>query len=151
MFACPHCDNTDYFLAYRDGTLYRVLEDNQDVEGLSDVGELLCSECNQWFANPSYGQESRAMTGELVTITGLKGTGTIKVVATGITFPFHYASYQDDAARVLAGESASTVEDLLEFAGRRDHTLGLRVKEDGNPNTWVYRLNRRALRKALGR
>ncbi|MGB0653542.1 MAG: hypothetical protein ACPGQL_10120 [Thermoplasmatota archaeon] len=153
MYACPHCDSTRMFMAFKDGLLIRVLEDNEDVDGLEAVGELLCVDCNQWFPNPAlgHGAHQRLMTGELVTITGLKGTGTIKVVATGLKFPFHYDTYRKEALDALQGQPAEFLDDLIEFARHRDHTIALRVKEDGNPNTWVYRLDNRRLRKALGR
>ncbi len=141
------------FIAFKDGVLIRVLEDHEDVEGLETVNELLCVDCNQWFANPTLGQSAheRELTGELVTITGLRGDVTIKVVATGVTFPFHYDTYEGEAARILADQDRDFIDNLLEFARHRDHTLGLRVKEEGNPNTWVYRLDKRRLRKALDR
>lgn len=153
MYACPHCSSTDLFLAFHDGMLVKVLEDHEDVEGLDSVKELLCAECNRWFPNPTLGEgaHQRVMTGELVTITGLKGKGTIKVVATGRTFPFHYDTYEEEAARVLRGEDDAFLSDLREFVRHHDHQLALRVKEDGNPNTWVYRLDRKRLWKALGR
>ncbi len=149
MYACPHCDSTRMFMAYRDGTLLRVLEDHEDVEGLSDVRELLCVDCNQWFPNPYQDAHDRELTGELVTITGLKGKGTIKVVSTGLTFPFHYDTYEDEAAEALRRQPQDFVDDLRDFSDHHDHTLGLRVKEEGNPNTWVYRLDRKRLWRAL--
>ncbi len=138
------------FMAFKDGILVKVLEDHQDVEGLDAIGELLCSECNHWFENTAGGGR-RTMTGELVTITGLKGKGTIKVVATGIVFPFHYESYEDEALAVLRDEDIDLVAALREFSTHHDHQLGLRVKEEDNPNTWVYRLNSRKLWKALNK
>ncbi len=152
MYACPNCNSTRMFIAFKDGVLIRVLEDHEDVEGLDTVMELLCVDCNEWFTNPTLGKgaHERELTGELVTITGLRGTGTIKVVATGVTFPFHYDTYEEEAARVLGDQQPDFIANLLAFAHHRDHTLGLRVKEEGNPNTWVYRLDKRRLRKALG-
>lgn len=148
MYACPHCDSTRMFMAYKDGVLLRVLEDHEDTAALAEVRELLCVDCNQWFTNP-YKDAHGQMTGELVTITGLKGKGTIKVVATGLTFPFHYDTYEEEAAEVLVRQDRQFLDDLREFSDHHDHTLGLRVKEEGNPNTWVYRLDRRRLWKAL--
>lgn len=152
MYACPHCNAINMFMAFKDGVLVRVLEDHEDVEGLDQVNELLCIECNQWFPNPTKGESAhkRVLTGELVTITGLKSKGTIKTVATGVKFPFHYDTYEEEAARVLARQKPSFIRDLFEFAHHRDSTLALRVKEDGSPNTWVYRLDKKRLRKALG-
>ncbi len=149
MYACPHCDSTKMFMAYKDGHLLRVLEDHEDVDGLSEVSELLCVDCNEWFQNPYQDSHGRTLTGELVTITGLKSKGTIKVVASGLQFPFHYDTYESEAAEALRGQPAEFISDLREFSEHRDHTLGLRVKEVGNPNTWVYRLDRRRLWKAL--
>ncbi len=63
---------------------------------------------------------------------------------------FHYDTYEEEAARVLGDQQPEFIANLLAFAHHRDHTLGLRVKEEGNPNTWVYRLDKRRLRKALG-
>ncbi len=153
MYACPECASTDLFMAFKDGILVRVLEDHEDVEGLDTVGELLCTACNAWFPNPTLGAgaHERQMTGELVTITGLRGDGTIKTVATGVRFPFHYDTYEAEAAEALAGQTPEFVANLLEFARGRDATLALRVKEDGNPNTWVYRLDKRRLRRKLKR
>ncbi len=153
MYACPHCDSTKMFMAFRDGMLLKVLEDHEDVEGLDEVGELLCVSCNQWFPNPTLGEgaHKRVLTGELVTMTGLRGKGTIKVVATGIKFPFHYDTYEDDAVEQLRGLDRERVLDILEFVRHGDHTLALRVKEDGNPNTWVYRLDRRHLTRGVER
>jgi uncharacterized protein YbaR (Trm112 family) len=150
MYACPHCNSTRMFMAFKDGLLIKVLEDHEDVEGLDSVGELLCVDCNQWFPNPTLGQGAhRKLTGELVTITGLKGKGTIKVVATGRTFPFHYDTYEEEVARILREEDSQFVENLLEFVDVADHQLALRVKEEGNPNTWVYRINQKRLRRSL--
>lgn len=151
MYACPHCNAINMFMAFKDGVLVRVLEDHEDTEGLEAVSELLCIECNQWFANPTRGESThqRILTGELVTITGLKSKGTIKTVATGVKFPFHYDTYEQEAARVLAEQKQSFIQDLFEFSHHRDSTLALRVKEDGSPNTWVYRLDKKRLRKAL--
>jgi hypothetical protein len=152
MYACPHCNAIDMFMAFKDGVLIRVLEDHEDVEGLDTVSELLCIECNNWFPNPTKGQSAhqRVLTGELVTITGLKGSGTIKVVATGVKFPFHYDTYEGEAAKALGEQKQQFIADLFEFSHHRDNTLGLRVKEEGNPNTWVYRLDKKRLKKALG-
>lgn len=150
MYACPHCDAINMFMAFKDGVLIRVLEDHEDVEGLDKVTDLLCTECNQWFPNPQKDPHKRLMTGELVTITGLKGTGTIKTVATGVKFRFHYDTYEQEAAKALAQKPQAFVKDLFEFAHHRDHTIALRVKEEGNPNTWVYRLDKKRLRKELG-
>ncbi len=136
------------FLALKDGVLMRVLEDHEDVEGLEEVGELLCAECNRWFPNPARDAHERELTGELVMVTGLKGKGTIKTVATGLTMPFHYDTYEDEVADRLQGEDMVT--DLKEFARRGDAQLALRVKEEGNPNTWTYRLDHKRLWKALG-
>lgn len=151
MYACPHCGSTDVFMAYKDGMLIKVLEDHEDVDGLDTVKELLCLECNNWFPNPTQGEgaHKRVLTGELVTITGLKGKGTIKVVATGRKLAFHYDTYEDEVADLLRGEKAKFLDALREFSSHADHTLALRVKEDGNPNTWVYRIDRRRLWKAL--
>lgn len=136
------------FLAFKEGTLVKVLEDHEDVEGLDTVGELLCTECDRWFPNPTLGEGAhRALAGELVTITGLKGRGTIKTVATGVTLPFHYDTYEEEAAVALARQAADFVANLREFS--RHAELALRVKEDGNPNTWVYRLDRRRLWRAV--
>ena len=149
MYACPHCSSTKMFMAFKDGLLVRVLEDHEDVDGLDSVGELLCVDCNQWFENPYLDAHGREMTGELVTITGLRGKGTIKTVATGITLPFHYVTYESEAAEALSGQDPDFIQALREFASHNDHRLALRVKEDGNPNTWVYRLDHRRLWKAL--
>lgn len=151
MYACPHCNGTKMFMAFKDGILVKVLEDNRDVEGLDEVKELLCSECNHWFTNPTLeaGEGRREMTGELVTITGLKGRGTIKVVATGIVFPFTYEDYENEAIEALRDEDKDLLSALREFSSHADHQLALRVKEEDNPNTWVYRLNARRLWKAL--
>lgn len=151
MYACPHCDSTRMFMAFKDGILVKVLEDHEDVDGLDTVGELLCAECNRWFPNPTLGEgaHARVLTGELVTITGLKGSGTIKVVATGITFPFHYDDYEDEAVEILREEDVDLLAALREFSDHHDHQLAIRVKEDDNPNTWVYRLSARRLWKAL--
>lgn len=151
MYACPHCNSTKMFMALKDGILVKVLEDHQDVEGLDEIGELLCADCNRWFPNPTLGEgaHGRTLTGELVAITGLRGKGTIKVVATGIKFPFHYDTYEQEAVEVLKGQSEEVLDGLREFSDLPDHTLGLRVKEDGNPNTWVYRLPARKVWKAL--
>jgi hypothetical protein len=151
MYACPHCNAINVFMAFKDGTLVRVLEDHEDTEGLDKVDELLCIECNQWFPNPTRGESAhkRVLTGELVTITGLKSKGTIKTVATGVKFPFHYDTYEEEAAKALARQTPAFIRDLFEFSHHRDSTLALRVKEDGSPNTWVYRLDKKRLRKAL--
>ncbi|MEA3189719.1 MAG: hypothetical protein QOD77_301 [Thermoplasmata archaeon] len=149
MYACPHCNAINMFMAYQDGSLIRVLEDHEDTEMLGEVSELLCIECNNWFPNPQLDAHQRVLTGELVTITGLKGNGTIKTVATGVTFPFHYDTYEEEAARVLSGQPQKFIQDLFEFTHHSDNTLGLRVKEPGNPNTWVYRLDKKRLKKAL--
>ncbi len=149
MYACPHCSSTKMFMAFKDGILVKVLEDNQDVEGLEAVGELLCSHCNRWFPNPQFGD--RELTGELVTITGLRGRGTIKVVATGVDFPFHYNSFEAEAIDVMRGLDQEMLKGLKEFSTLPDHKLALRVKEEGNPNTWVYRLNTRRVWKALSK
>lgn len=153
MYACPNCNAIDMFMAFKDGVMVRVLEDHEDTEGLDTVDELLCVECNEWFPNPTRGESAhkRVLTGELVSITGLKGKGTIKTVATGVKMPFHYDTYEEEAARVLAKQPNRFIDDLLEFAHHRDNTLALRVKEEGNPNTWVYRLDKKRLRKALGK
>lgn len=153
MYACPNCNAINMFMAFKEGTLIRVLEDHEDTEGLEKVAELLCIECNEWFPNPTRGESAhkRVLTGELVTITGLKSRGTIKTVATGVKMPFHYDTYEEEAARVLAKQPARFVTDLFEFAHHRDSALALRVKEDGSPNTWVYRLNKRRLKKALSK
>lgn len=137
------------FMAFKDGILVKVLEDNQDVEGLEGVGELLCSHCNRWFPNPGFGD--RELTGELVTITGLRGRGTIKVVATGMSFPFHYASFESETIANLREAAPEFIAGLKEFSTLPDHKLALRVKEEGNPNTWVYRLNSRRVWKALAK
>lgn len=152
MYACPHCNALNMFMAFKGGVLVRVLEDHEDVEGLDKVDELLCIECNKWFPNPTRGQSShkRILTGELVSITGLTTRGTIKTVATGVTMPFHYDTYEQEVAKVLAKQPPKFVSDLFEFSHHRDCTIALRVKEKGNPNTWVYRLNKKRLRKALG-
>ena len=34
MYACPHCNAIDMFMAFKDGVLIRVLEDHEDVEGV---------------------------------------------------------------------------------------------------------------------
>lgn len=151
MFACPHCNAINLFMAMKDGQLIRVLEDHEDVENLDKVFELLCVECNNWFPNPAKGGDvhKRVLTGELVTITGLVSRGTIKVVATGVKMRFHYDSYESDAAKLLQKQSRQFIEDLFEFSHHRDNTLALRVKAKGNPNTWVYRLDKKRLRKAL--
>ncbi|MHB1261687.1 MAG: hypothetical protein ACYC2H_08210, partial [Thermoplasmatota archaeon] len=62
---------------------------------------------------------------------------------------FHYDTYEQEAARVLAQQKQSFIQDLFEFSHHRDSTLALRVKEDGSPNTWVYRLDKKRLKKAL--
>jgi hypothetical protein len=151
MFACPHCNAIGMFMAMKDGQLIRVLEDHEDTANLDKVYELLCIECNNWFPNPAKGESvhKRKLTGELVTITGLKGKGTIKTVATGIKFPFHYDSYEGEAAKVLAKQPRQFIEDLFEFSHHRDNTLALRVKAKDSPNTWVYRLDKKRLKKAL--
>jgi hypothetical protein len=151
MYACTHCGSTEMFLAFKDGSLVKVLEDNEDVEGLDSVLELLCSACNEWFPNPTMGEDAlaREMEGELVTITGLKGKGTIKTVSTGLRFPFHYSSYQTEIATQLAEQSSDFVEGLREFVSRHDHILAIRAKEEGNPNTWVYRIDHKRLWKRL--
>jgi len=150
MYACPHCNAIDKFMALKDGALIRVLEDHEDVEGLDKVNELLCIECNEWFPNPAKDPHKRVLTGELVSITGLTTRGTIKVVATGVKFPFHYDTYEEEAAKVLKKQKKRFVQDLFEFSHHRDNTIALRVKEEGDPNTWVYRLDKKRLRKALG-
>lgn len=151
MYACPNCNAIDKFMAFKDGVLIRVLEDHEDVEGLEAVNELLCIECNNWFPNPTKGESAhrRVLTGELVSITGLTTRGTIKVVATGVKFPFHYDTYEEEAAKALGQQTRQFVADLFEFSHHRDCTLGLRVKEEGNPNTWVYRLDKKRLKKAV--
>ncbi len=150
MYACPHCNAINKFMAYQGGMMIRVLEDHEDVAGLDKVNELLCIECNQWFPNPAKDPHKRILTGELVTITGLTTRGTIKVVATGVKFPFHYDTYEDEAAKALGKQKHEFNTHLFEFSHHRDSTLGLRVKEKGSDNTWVYRLDKRRLRKALG-
>jgi hypothetical protein len=152
MYACPHCNAINMFMAFKGGVLIRVLEDHEDTEGLDKVNELLCIECNNWFPNPHKGDayHKRILTGELVSITGLTTRGTIKVVATGVTFPFHYDTYEEEAAKVLAKQPKKFISDLFEFSHHRDNTIALRVKEKGNPNTWVYRLDKKRLRKAVG-
>lgn len=153
MYACPNCNAIDLFMAFKDGVLVRVLEDHEDTEGLENVEELLCVECNEWFPNPTRGESShkRVLTGELVTITGLKGKGTIKTVATGVKMPFHYDTYEAETAKVLAAQPRRFIDDLFEFTHHRDNTLALRVKEEGNPNTWVYRLDKKRLKKSVGK
>ena len=152
MFACPHCNAIGMFMAMRDGAVIKVLEDHEDTANLDKVYELLCVECNRWFPNPVKGGDvhKRVLTGELVTITGLKGSGTIKVVATGVKMRFHYDSYEADAAGLLRKQSKRFIEDLFEFSHHRDSTLALRVKAANSQNTWVYRLDKKRLRKALG-
>lgn len=152
MYACPNCNAINMFMAFKDGVLVRVLEDHEDTEGLETVTELLCIECNKWFPNPTLGESShkRVLTGELVTITGLVSRGTIKTVATGVKFPFHYDTYEEEAAKALAKQKQSFIRDLFEFSHHRDSTIALRVKEEGSPNTWVYRLDKKRLRKSLG-
>lgn len=150
MYACPNCNAINMFMAYEDGVLVRVLEDHEDVEGLDKVNELLCIECNTWFPNPAKNPHKRVLTGELVSITGLTTRGTIKVVATGVKFPFHYDTYEDEAAKVLKRQPRDFIDHLFEFSHHRDTTLGLRVKEEASANTWVYRLDKKRLRKALG-
>lgn len=150
MYACPNCNAIDKFMALKDGQLIKVLEDHEDVEGLDRVNELLCIECNHWFPNPQKDPHKRRLVGELVAITGLKGSGTIKTVATGVKMPFHYDTYEDEAAQTLSKQNQKFIRDLFEFSHHRDLTLGLRVKEEGNPNTWVYRLDKKRLRKHLG-
>ncbi len=150
MYACPSCGSTDMFLAFKDGILVKVLEDHEDVEGLDEVKELLCAECNQWFPNPTVGETApRELEGELVTITGLKGKGTIKTVATGLRFPFHYDRYEEEVASRLANQEPSFIDGLREFASHHDHQLAIRAKEEGNPNTWVYRIDHKRLWKRL--
>ncbi len=149
MYACPHCDSTDMFMAFKDGLLVKVLEDHEDVEGLDEVAELLCVQCNQWFENPYRDAHGRTLTGELVTITGLKSKGTIKVVATGLKMPFHYDTYESEVADRLREQDTEFLRGLKEFSAHADHQLALRVKEDGNPNTWVYRLDSRRLWRTL--
>lgn len=153
MYACPYCESTKMFMAFKDGILVKVLEDHEDVEGLETVMELLCTDCNRWFPNPMLGQAAhdRELTGELVTITGLKGKGTIKVVATGITFPFHYDTYEDEVVEELRDEDRDLLADLREFSDHADHQLAIRVKEEDNPNTWVYRFDNRRLWRRLGK
>lgn len=138
-------------MAFQDGTLIRVLEDHEDTAGLDKVDDLLCIECNNWFPNPTRGEDShkRVLTGELVTVTGLKGSGTIKTIPTGVKFPFHYDTYEVEAAKVLAKQSARFIADLFEFAHHRDITLALRVKEKGRDATWVYRLDKKRLKKSV--
>ncbi len=139
------------FLAFKDGILVRVLEDHEDVEGLETVKELLCSDCNEWFPNPTLGESShdRELEGELVTVTGLRGKGTIKTVATGLRLPFHYDTYQEEIAQLLADKGDDFIRDLREFASHHDHQLAIRAKESGNPNTWVYRIDHKRLWKRL--
>lgn len=137
------------FMAFKDGVLIRVLEDHEDVAEVQEVGELLCVDCNQWFENPYLDSHERRLVGELVTITGLKGKGTIKTVATGLIFPFHYDTYEEEAAEELSKQDVAFIMGLKEFAGHHDHQLALRVKEEGNPNTWVYRLDHKRLWKRL--
>lgn len=130
--------------------LVKVLEDHRDVEGLDQVGQLLCTDCNRWFVNPYVGTRARReMTGELVSVTGLKGKSTIKVISTGISMPFHYDTFEEEVLELLRGESAETIANLKEFCSHNDHILGLRAKEEENPNTWLYRINTRKLWKAL--
>lgn len=138
------------FMAYKDGILVKVLEDHQDVEGLDQVQELLCTQCNKWFPNPT-GVEGahREMTGELVTVTGLKGKGTIKVISTGITFPFHYDTYDEEVLALLQDQEPELVANLREFCSHNDHILGIRAKETANPNTWLYRVNTKKLWRHL--
>ncbi len=138
-------------MAFKDGILVRVLEDHEDVEGLDTVSELLCTQCNRWAPNPTLGEgaHARQLVGELVTITGLKGKGTIKTVATGLSFPFHYDTYEDEVAKLLGQQDPAFVANLKEFAQHHDHQLAIRAKEEGNPNTWVYRISRRRLWKQL--
>ena len=151
MYACPHCGSTRTFLAFKDGFLIQVLEDHEDVEGLESVKELLCQDCNEWFSNPTLGEGAhRRLTGELVTITGLRSKGTIKVVATGMKMPFHYDTYQEEVADMLRNTDPAAVQALKTFSAHPDHTLALRCKEDGNANTWVYRIDRKRLWKRLG-
>lgn len=151
MYACPDCGSTDKFLAHKDGMLIRVLEDHEDVAGLKGVKELLCAECNHWFPNPTKGKgaHSRVLQGELVMITGLKGKGTIKTVATGLKLPFHYDTYEEEIAALLNKQSHEFVSDLQEFTEHGDAQLAIRAKERGNDNTWVYRISRRKLWKNL--
>lgn len=137
------------FMAFKDGVLIRVLEDHEDVAEVQAVGELLCVDCNQWFENPYSDSHERRLVGELVTITGLKGKGTIKTVASGLIFPFHYDTYEEEAAEELSKQDVAFIMALKEFAGHHDHQLALRVKEEGNPNTWVYRLDHKRLWKRL--
>lgn len=139
------------FLAFKDGILVRVLEDHEDVEGLETVKELLCSDCNEWFPNPTLGESAhnRELEGELVTVTGLRGKGTIKTVATGLRFPFHYDTYQEEVAELLAERGNDYIDDLRAFAAHHDHQLAIRAKEAGNPNTWVYRIDHKRLWKRL--
>jgi uncharacterized protein YbaR (Trm112 family) len=152
MYACPHCNSTKMFLAFKDGILVKVLEDHTDVDGLDTVQELLCSSCNRWFPNPGSGQDgARILSGELVTITGLKGTGTIKVVATGIVFPFHYETFEDEAMSVLLEQDVEMLAALREFSSHRDNQLAIRVKEQDNPNTWVYRINGRKMWRSIAK
>lgn len=149
MYACPNCESTKMFMAFKDGLMIRVLEDHEDVEGLDTVGELLCVDCNEWFTNPYLDAHERQLVGELVTITGLRGKGTIKTVATGVRLPFHYDTYQSETADALRPYDDEFIGALRAFASHHDHQLALRVKEEGNPNTWVYRLDHRRLWKAL--
>jgi hypothetical protein len=138
-------------MAYKDGILIKILEDHEDVEGLAGVKELLCLECNQWFPNPTGSQDAhqRVLTGELVTITGLNRKGTIKVVATGRKMAFHYDTYEREVADLLRSEGEKFVAGLREFSSHGDHTLALRVKEEGNANTWVYRIDAKRLWRSL--
>lgn len=150
MYSCPNCQATNSFMAYKDGLLIRVLEDNEDREGLDTVMELLCLDCNEWFPNPFVdGAKDRTLVCELVTATGLKGKGTVKVIATGVSFPFDFQTHVEDAVMALRGQSREFRANLLEFASHRGHELCLRVKEEGNPNTWLYRLSRKQVEKHL--
>lgn len=150
MYACPYCGSTAMFLAFKDGILVKVLEDHEDVEGLETVQELLCSDCNEWFPNPTLGESAhRELQGELVTVTGLRGKGTIKTVATGLKFPFHYDSYEEEVATRLSKQGNDFVEALREFSHHHDHQLAIRAKEEGNPNTWVYRIDHKRLWRRL--
>ncbi len=141
MFACPHCNAIGMFMAMKDGTMIRVLEDHEDTENLQKVSELLCVECNQWFANPASGNQIRKRV--------LKGKGTIKTVATGVKFPFHYDTYEQEAAKALAKQSKKFIDDLFEFSHHSDNTLALRVKAKDSNNTWVYRLDKKRLKKSV--
>jgi len=138
-------------MAFKRGSLVRVLEDRFDTEGLDKVGELLCTKCNTWFPNPARGTAGaeRVLEAEIVIVTGLKESGPIKVVASDVKFAFHYASYENDTLAVLRKQRETFLTALFEFSHHKGTTLGLRVKEEGNPNTWLHRLDKKRLRKAL--